>query len=205
MFIEISRKISSLVAKIPFDTLVWAVWGSYVAIFFIAFLATLISQRAKSAEKKPFLALTNAYTGVNLAVFLLKCPLAQSLIVTAMFWVAGYVLYGILCFSSVKKKKKKEVEVKAALPVQQTVYTPPARPVKNQAPAAKNNVKLDHAVSVTDNLLTKNLAKSDRQELEKLKNTLAVLQIKGTLTPTESDILNDNFNALLKLMAKYNA
>ena len=59
-------------------------------------------------------------------------------------------------------------------------------------------------MAVTDKLLTKNLSKSDRQELEKLKNTLAVLQIKGTLTPTEAEILNDNFNALLKLMAKYN-
>ena len=59
-------------------------------------------------------------------------------------------------------------------------------------------------MGVTDKLLSKNLSKSDRQELEKLKNTLAVLQIKGTLTPTEAEILNDNFNALLKLMAKYN-
>ena len=73
-----------------------------------------------------------------------------------------------------------------------------------QIPAAKNGVRLEHAVAVTDKLLTKNLAKADRLELEKLKNTLAVLKIKGTLNPTEADILNENFNALLKLMAKYN-
>ena len=73
-----------------------------------------------------------------------------------------------------------------------------------QVPAAKNGVRLEHAVAVTDKLLTKNLAKTDRQELEKLKNTLAVLKIKGSLNPVEADILNDNFNALLKLMAKYN-
>ena len=59
-------------------------------------------------------------------------------------------------------------------------------------------------MSVIDKLLLKNIGKGDRQELEKLKNTLTVLQMKGTLSPTESDILNDNFNALLKLMAKYN-
>ena len=91
-----------------------------------------------------------------------------------------------------------------ALPVQ-SVFTQSARPPKNNPPAAQNNIKLDHAVTVTENLLTKNLSKSDRQELEKLKNILAVLQIKGTLTTAESDILNENFNALLKLMAKYNA
>ncbi|MDE7364306.1 MAG: HD domain-containing protein [Ruminococcus sp.] len=39
-----------------------------------------------------------------------------------------------------------------------------------QVPAAKNGVRLEHAVAVTDKLLTKNLAKSDRLELEKLKN-----------------------------------
>ena len=70
-------------------------------------------------------------------------------------------------------------------------------------PVAKNNVRLEHAISVTDRLLQKNLGKGDRQELEKLKNTLAVLQMKGALSPAESEILNENFNALLKLMAKY--
>lgn len=203
MFIELFQKITSFVAQIPFDILVWSVWGSYAAIFLIALLATLISKRAKEAEKRPFLCLTNAYTGVNLAVFLLKCDLAQSIIASVLFWVIGYILYGVLCFFTSAKKKPKP-EVKPA-PEVRAVYTPPAEPVKNQTPAAKNSVRLEHAVTVTDSLLTKNLAKSDRQELEKLKNTLAVLQIKGTLTPTESDILNDNFNALLKLMAKYNA
>ena len=203
MFIEMSRRLNNAVAQIPFDTFVYIVWGSYIAIFIVAFFVTLFSQRAKRAEKKPFLSLTNAYSGVNLAVFLLKCTLSESIMVTAIFWVAGYILYGILCFCSVKKKVK-EVEHKAALPVH-TVYTQPAVQVANSVPAAKNNVKLDHAVSVTDNLLTKNLAKSDRQELEKLKNTLAVLQIKGSLTPAETEMLNENFNALLKLMAKYNA
>ena len=84
----------------------------------------------------------------------------------------------------------------------------PPRPqpnnVRQEIPAAKSTVRLEHAISVTDRLLQKNLGKGDRQELEKLKNTLAVLQMKGTLTPSDSDILNDNFNALLKLMAKYN-
>ena len=204
MFIEIIGKINSFIAKIPFDTLIYIVWGSYLAIFVIALLVTLISLRAKSAEKRPFLALTNAYSGVNLAIFLLKCPLSPSIIITIAFWVVGYILYGILCFCSVKKKVKKEVGDRATVSMQQPVYTPPARPV-NTPPAAKSSIKLEHAVSVTDNLLTKNLAKSDRQELEKLKNTLAILQIKGSLTPVESDILNDNFNVLLKLMAKYNA
>ena len=203
MFIEFIAKINSFIAQIPFDALVWTVWSSFAAIFVISLILTVFSQRAKSAEKKPFLALTNAYAGVNLAVFLLKCPLAPSIIVAVAFWVIGYIFYGILCFCSVKRVKNKAVKCSAPLPVQ-PVYTPPTRPA-NTPPAANNSIKLEHAVSVTDNLLTKNLAKSDRQELEKLKNILAVLQFKGTLTPEESDVLNENFNALLKLMAKYNA
>ncbi|MCH5142884.1 MAG: hypothetical protein J1G07_04155 [Clostridiales bacterium] len=203
MFIEMCQKITGLLAQIHFDALVWIVWGSYLAIFIVALIATAFSSVARSAQKKPFLALTNAYSGVNLAVFLLKCSIGDALMITALFWVVGYLLYGVLCFFPVKIKKK-VVEVQSALPVQ-SVYTQPARPIKNNPPAANSNIKLDHAVTVTDNLLNKNLSKSDRQELEKLKNTLAVLQIKGTLTPAEADILNENFNALLKLMAKYNA
>ncbi|MCH5148723.1 MAG: hypothetical protein J1G05_05110 [Clostridiales bacterium] len=203
MFIEMCRKITELLVQIPFDALVWIVWGSYAAIFIAALLATVFSPMARNAQKRPFLALTNVYSGVNLAVFLLKCAIGDALMMTAIFWVVGYILYGVLCLCSVKRTKK-AVEVQSALPVQ-PVFTQPARPAKNNPPAAKGNIKLDHAVTVTDNLLSKNLSKSDRQELEKLKNTLAVLQIKGTLTPAESDILNDNFNALLKLMAKYNA
>lgn len=204
MFIKACHDLFSRIAKIPFDTLVFAVWGSYAVIFITALIATLVSVRAKRAEKKPFLALTNAYSGVNLAVFLLKCPLNEALVITAIFWVAGYLWYGILCFCSIKGRAKKGLKSIASVPVQ-PVYTQPVTPVKGQAPAFKNNIKLDHAVTVTENLLSKNLSKSDRQELEKLKATLAVLQIKGSLTPAESDILNENFNALLKLMAKYNA
>ena len=204
MFIEMSRNIKSFVAQITFDALVWSVWASLAGIFIICLFSVLFSRRAKEASKKPFLALINAYSGVNLAVFLLKCPLNEALIITIMFWVIGYLLYGILCFCSYQKRAKSRAETRQIPPVQ-PIYVQPSPPIKNQAPAAKNNVKLDHAVTVTQNLLSKSLSKSDRQELEKLKATLDVLQIKGTLTPTESDILNENFNALLKLMAKYNA
>ena len=136
-----------------------------------------------------------------MAIFLFKCELNQSIIVSALFWVAGYILYGVLCFLSKPTKK-------IVTPLRQSSLSslPAVQPkaVRQDVPAAKNNVRLEHAVSVTDKLLSKNLGKGDRQELEKLKNTLAVLQIKGTLSPAETDILNENFNALLKMMAKYN-
>ena len=110
-----------------------------------------------------------------------------------------------MCALSVTKSVKRAAETggtAVSVPVQAQPPLPKA--VKQEIPAAKNNVRLEHAASVTEKLLSKNLGKSDRQELEKLKNTLAVLRIKGTLSPAESEILNENFNTLLKLMAKYN-
>lgn len=207
MFSDLINKLYDFIDGIPFDGLVWYVWGSYAAIFVSVFVLTLASRRFKAVSKRPFLCLTNAYAGVNLALYLSECGLAQSVMITALFWTAGYILFGLLCaVSRQPKPEKREVAaggtVVTGLPVQ--IQAAPPKPVKQDIPAAKNNVRLEHAASVTEKLLAKSLGKTDRQELEKLKNTLAVLRIKGTLSPAESEILNENFNTLLKLMAKYN-
>lgn len=207
MFSDLIDKLYNFIDGIPFDGLVWYVWGSYAAIFVSVFVLTLASRRFKAVSKRPFLCLTNAYAGVNLALYLSECGLAQSVMITALFWTAGYILFGLLCaVSRQPKPEKREVAaggtVVTGLPVQ--IQAAPPKPVKQDIPAAKNNVRLEHAASVTEKLLAKSLGKTDRQELEKLKNTLAVLRIKGTLSPAESEILNENFNTLLKLMAKYN-
>lgn len=166
------------------------------------FILSLALPKMRAASKRPFLCLANAYAAVTLAAFLTSNELPQAILAAALFWCAGYVLYGALCAITrpaiVRQSTVSQVAL-TAMPVQ-----PPQKISNSPVPAVKNSVRLEHAISVTDKLLQKNLGKGDRQELEKLKNTLAVLQMKGTLSPTESDILNDNFNALLKLMAKYN-
>lgn len=210
MFTQIAEKFNDFLAGLPFETLLAFVWGSYLAVYALVLVLCLIVKKFKRAQKRPFLCFTNAYSGVTLALFLIYYELITAATAATVFWIAGYVLYGLLCALSSEKQPVRQpvvpVNTVTALPV--PAPAPAAPPVKAAAevksPAAKNNVRLEHAVAVTDKLLTKNLSKSDRQELEKLKNTLAVLQIKGTLTPTEGEILNDNFNALLKLMAKYN-
>lgn len=203
MFNDLANKIYLSVSKIPFDFLVWFVWGSYLAIFLIALVLTIKSKRVRAASKLPFLCLTNAYAGVNLALFLLKCDVAQSVLTAALFWVIGYVLYGGLCAFTKKRPVQTAVQTTvAAIPAAVAAVPAPAK--RFDAPAVKNTVRLEHAASVTEKLLTKNLAKSDRQELEKLKSVFAVLKIKGELTPAETEMLNENFNTLLKLMAKYN-
>ena len=190
------------------DTVIMIIWGAYLALYIAVFIANMCSAKIKRASKRPFLSLTNAFTALTLSAFLLRYELVPSLSVSILFWAVGYVLYGSLC--AFTKKSEKRVPAYAVQPsaVDTVIPQQPIRASKAEpqahVPVAKNTVRLEHAVAVTDNLLTKNLAKSDRQELEKLKNTLAVLKIKGTLNPAEADILNDNFNALLKLMAKYN-
>lgn len=206
MFSNLINGLYKSFENLPFDTLVYIVILSYAAIFVIAFLLCLFSKKFKRTSKSPFLCFTNAYAVLVAAVFLLQCELGQSLVAGALFWLAGYILYGLLCLVSVKKgEERKELSMPAAVVSRQSVTAPRSETLPNSAPSApKNSVRLEHAAAVTDKLLTKNLSKMDRVELEKLKNTLAVLQIKGNLTPGEAEILNDNFNALLKLMAKYN-
>ena len=201
MFSSIIEKIYSSVTSISFDTLVWIILGSYRGVTALLFVLAFAVPKIRSAEKRPYLCLVNAYTAVVLAAFLSRQTLAQAALAAVIFWCLGYFLYGVLCFVS-KPQKEEPVKISEVsyLPVRQT-QTPPQR---SDVPAAKSSVRLEHAMSVTDRLLQKNLGKSDRQDLEKLKTTLSVLQTKGTLSPAESDVLNENFNALLKLMAKYN-
>ena len=201
MFSENINQLYSQIASVKLDTLMWIVWGSFALIFLAVLITGFILPKIRSASKRPYLCLVNAYAALTLVAFLTDTGLPQSVLAAVLFWCAGYLSYGLLSVltkSNQVKTAHSQVAV-SAMPVQ-------SRPVatRPEVPAAKSSVRLEHAISVTDRLLQKNLGKGDRQELEKLKNTLAVLQMKGTLTPSESDILNDNFNALLKLMAKYN-
>ena len=164
-------------------------------------IANFVSGAVRSASKRPFLCLVNAYTAVTLAGFLTANELAPSILAASLFWCAGYLAYGLLCVITKPSKRKTVSQIAfSSIPPQQ----PSVPPVRTDTVPAKASVRLDHAMTVTDKLLAKSLGKSDRQELEKLKNTLVVLQMKGNLSTAETDILNDNFNALLKLMAKYN-
>ena len=200
MFAKMIDSVYSSISSIPFDTLVWIVLGSFAAITLLTVILCFTVSKIRAADKRPYLCLVNAYTAVVLAAFLTNEPLAQSVLAAVMFWCLGYLLFGVLCFISKPAKKRESAPSQVTLlPSRVSVPAP-----RTEVPAAKSSVRLEHAISVTERLLQKNLGKSDRQELEKLKSTLAVLQMKGELTPAESDILNDNFNALLKLMAKYN-
>lgn len=200
-FSQFFVKAYNAVASVPFDVLAIITFCAFGAIFLITLFGCLFSRRIREADKKPFFHLLNIFTALVAAEFLIKYSLPQSLFAAAVFWLIGYLLYGWLCAVTTPAEGREEAVGKV---VSAMAAVPPRANVFADVPAAKNSVRLEHAMSIADKLLLKNLGKGDRQELEKMKSTLTILQIKGTLTPQEGEILNESFNALLKLMAKYN-
>lgn len=212
MFESLFQNIANAAAKISFDSLLLFTWGSFIAIFVLALTLCLCLPSVRTSSKRPYLCLVYAYTATTLALFLKEYAIEQAAFAACIFWIVGYLSYGMLCALSGKRKSKVHaapaqvaactVPVVSAQAVQST-QTPKA-PKSANGTFARNNVRIDHALAVTNKLLQKNLGKTDRQELEKLKNTFEVMKEKGDLTPDEGEILNENFNTLLKLMAKYN-
>lgn len=205
MFANFFSNVYSRIAKFPFDGILLFVLGSFAAFYVVILLLNIAMPVVRESSKKPFLCLVNCYAVIVMELFLCKSTLSFSVFAAGVFWLAGYLLYGFLCaISRIKRRPPEQVAATVVCPAPQTFYKTPEASANTNVGAAKNNVKLEHAMAVTDKLLEKNLGKSDRQQLEKLKTTLEVLQVKGDLTPAEGEILNENFNALLKLMAKYN-
>lgn len=189
-------------SSLKFEHLLIADLCAFGAIFLTVLILCIFSQKMRFFDKRPFLCAVNIFTAVTFAVFATKYAIAYSAAASAAFWCVGYLLYGLLTLfkpstSYVTKAEVKSSAVSAYRPAQ------PQTPIPTPAPAVQSGVRLEHALSIADKLLLKNLGRGDRQELEKIKTSLTVLKVKGTLTPQEGEQLNDMFNALLKLMAKY--
>ena len=99
MFSSIIEKIYSSVTSVSFDTLVWIILGSYLGVTALLFVLAFAVPKIRSAEKRPYLCLVNAYTAVVLAAFLSRQTLAQAALAAVIFWCLGYFLYGVLCLS----------------------------------------------------------------------------------------------------------
>ena len=188
---------------LPLKTLLWIVWGSFGGIALFVFILAIGLPNVRRAPRAPFLCLVNIYAALTFAAFYIFCPISESIFAAAIFWAAGYLLYGLLAFICRPRKRAQPVRRVRERDAALSAVRP--KPQKTEKPVApQGNIRLDHAIAVTDRLLGRELGKTDRLELEKLRNTLAVLKVKGVLSPAEGEILNENFNTLLKLMAKYN-
>lgn len=175
--------------------------GCFAAVCILSLFGVLISKRLRAAEKRPFFHLVNAFAALTLALFCLEFDFSEAVIISAALWFVGYLIYGVLC--AVTPKHPKRGEERTTLRVQEVNRPYPTAFATPNVPPAQNTVRLEHALSIADKLLVKNLGRGDRQELEKMKTALTVLKVKGVLSPEEGEALNEMFNALLKLMAKY--
>ena len=200
---QLFSKFAESVLSIPFDTLLLCDLCSFGGIFLIVLALCIFSRKLRYADKRPFFHLLNAFSALTLALLCTRYSAPLSIAAAAIFWCGGYLLYGLLC--ALSKRPKERVERRAeVLPVstpQPAAKSPVPAPLN--VPAAQNVVRLDHALTIADKLLLKTLGRGDRQELEKIKTSLTVLKVKGELSPQDGEALNDMFNALLKLMAKY--
>lgn len=187
---------------LPFNVLALVDLCAFGGIFAATLFGCVISKRIRYARKAAFFHLVNLFAAVTLALFCTRYSAPQSIAAGVIFWCVGYLLYGLLCALSrrpVTAVAKVEKPAPVAVATQPATRTLPAP----SAPPASSAVRLDHASSIADKLLLKALGRSDRQELEKIKTALTVFKIKGDLSPQDGEALNDMFNALLKLMAKY--
>ncbi|MCD8373372.1 MAG: hypothetical protein LUD27_08760, partial [Clostridia bacterium] len=196
---EVLLKAYQAVLSLPLDVALYIVWGIYAAIFLLALIVSRCSFDARRADKRPFLSFTNAFTAVTLALTLTEEDLSLSILTAVAFWCVGYILYGVLVLASRRQAEQRQIPSAAV-----AATSSPPESFTPSAPPAKGNVRLEHAISVTDKLLLKELGRGDRQEAERIRANLSLLQLKAELTPDENQRLNDNFNTLLKLMAKYN-
>lgn len=190
-------------AKADFALLFLVDACAFVFIFVVALLSCAFSQRVRGCKKKPFLYLADVFSLITLTVFLCEFHPAQAITAAALFQCVGILFYGALCLFKPVQKYVPVAENPVYVHSAPVVRPPISEPEPVPAPAVYTGVRLDHALSIADKLLIKNLGRGDRQELEKIKTALTVLKVKGSLSPQEGEALNDMFNALLKLMARY--
>jgi Ca2+/Na+ antiporter len=198
-FVEWVKGVYLSIAELGFEYLVLITFCALGAVFVATLIACAVSVKVRYADKKPFFYLVNAFTALALSMFTVDLQLENAVGLACIYWFVGYVLYGIICAVA---RSTKPVEAQPATFV--NVPIGGVKEMRGNVPAVKSSVRLEHAISITEKLLAKPLAKGDRQELEKMKTTLTILKVKENLSPQEGEILNDNFNVLLKLMARYN-
>lgn len=196
MLSEFLKNIYGAIKSLTLETSLYICWGAFAFVFLLTLFLTLFQSGVRRADKRPYLCMVNAFTAVTFALAYIYEDLSFSLILAAVFWCIGYLSYGAVCLASRRKRARAESFPVSDLP-------PRLEGLKCSVSPAKTNVRTEHALSVTEKLLEKDLGRGDRQETERIKSALDFMKMKGDLTPADNERLNDNFNALLKLMAKY--
>lgn len=192
------------------------IWSIFGALSVAVLILCLCNKSVKSHDKNPFLHLLNAFTALTLAFSATEGDTPRAIAISATFWLLGYLFYGLLCALTPKSERQNCKEGCFYAPYssfqsansnaeREQVPVPTQRAFSSGTATIENGaIRLEHAISITDKLLQKNLGKGDRQELERMKGVLYSMQLKSAFSIDDGKILNGHFNSLLKLMAKYN-
>lgn len=197
MFTEFFNDVYKMIASLSLETLLCVCWGAFAFIFLLTLVLTLWNAGVRAADKRPYAAAVNVFAALTFAFSLMWEELAFSVLLAAAFWCVGYISYGVIVLAS-----RRAVNKRPPVPMPQQPQ-PPSNMLRPEITPAKTNVRTEHAVGLAQKLLEKELGRGDRQEAEKILSSLRFMQAKGELTPEDNESLNENFNALLKLMAKY--
>lgn len=185
------------IAEMPFSLRLWLCWGSFGGITLLCLLLCVAFPCYRRTSKRPYGWLVLLYTGATFLVYLPQTVLATAMGASVLFGMNGILWYGLLVALGNLPVRTKAVSVHPVLPVVTGDDT-----VRDVSPAL-GDVRLSHAISITERLLEKPLGRGDRQEIERIAVNLRVMQSKEGVTTSEGQMLNQNLNSLLKLMAKY--
>lgn len=210
--IDLFNGACAFIKNLPLWLSYTVIWSVFALLSIVVLILCLCNANVKKRDKRPYLHLLNAFTALTLAVAFSKTSVARSFGTGTTFWLVGYLFYGLLCALCSKSTLKAKTQnaysqytsfSTANNPSPYSSVSVAFRSEEKPFVNAKSAVRLEHAVSITDKLLAKNLGKGDRQELEKMKGVLYSMQVKGDLSAEDHRILNGHFNSLLKMMTKY--
>lgn len=188
--------IYSSLASVQFGRLVVISLCAYGGCMLVFAVICALQPRLRASDKRPVFCFVNAFSALFFALLLIELTVAHALFYAVLFWLAGYLYYGALCAFTRPVPPRRQ----AARSLPQTVRR---RAAARSLPAANAPARLEHALAITDKLLAGQLSRADRQELERIKTSLTVLEVKGEHSHQESEVINSQFASLIKLMSKY--
>ena len=155
-----------------------------------AFVVFALLCRFRTAPRGAYLALSSACAALFAALFPAAGePAVPALCVALAAWAVYALLFCVLLF--IRRRPVPE------LPRKVRCFAQGGRVVVGE------DVRLGHAFSVLERLLSLPLGAGDRLEAQKAEDLLSVYRGKGELSAEEARALNDVLASLLKMLAKY--
>lgn len=188
-----------------------------------AFVVFALLCRFRTAPRGAYLALSSACAALFAALFPAAGePAEPALCVALAAWAVYALLFCVLLFIRRRKhrperrkgpsragEEKEEVRTEGQEGTPRLSAPVPELPRKVRCFAqggrvvVGEDVRLGHAFSVLERLLSLPLGAGDRLEAQKAEDLLSVYRGKGELSAEEARALNDVLASLLKMLAKY--